>query len=163
MPPAKLLDPRNLERLGQQFRAEGRTVVWTNGCFDLLHVGHVRSLQEARTLGDILVVGLNSDDSVRRLKGSGRPLFPAAERAEMLAALSCVDYVVIFDEPTPEAALARLRPAVHCKGSDYAPGNGREVPEAVVIESYGGKVVYLPLVPGHSTTEIVRRLREGPA
>src|SRR5690348_9449394 len=109
-------------------RRDGRTVVWTNGCFDLLHVGHLRNLQAARALGDALVVGINDDASVRRLKGPGRPIVPAAERAEMVAALACVDAVVLFGEDTPETALARLRPDVHCKGADYAPPDGKPVP-----------------------------------
>jgi D-glycero-beta-D-manno-heptose 1-phosphate adenylyltransferase len=115
-----------------QMRLEGQVVVWTNGCFDLLHVGHLRSLQEARALGDVLVVGVNSDDSVRQLKGPGRPLLPQDDRAELLAGLACVDFAVIFDELTPAAALARLRPDVHCKGADNGPG-GKEVPEAAVV------------------------------
>ena len=142
------------------WRQESRVVVWTNGCFDLLHVGHVRSLQAARRLGDILVVGLNSDESVRRLKGTGRPILPAAERAELLAALECVGRVVVFNELTPEAALARLQPDIHCKGADYAPPHGKPIPEAVVVRSYGGRVEFLPLLPANSTTDIVRRIRE---
>jgi rfaE bifunctional protein nucleotidyltransferase chain/domain len=142
-----------------RWRAEGRVVVWTNGCFDLLHAGHVRSLRAARALGDILVVGLNGDASVRRLKGPGRPLVPAAERAEVLAALACVDRVVVFDEDTPEAALAWLRPDVHCKGVDYAPPHGKPIPEATLVEGYGGRIVFLPLSPGLSTTELLRRIR----
>jgi|GEM_PF-15539 len=141
------------------WRKAGRTVVWTNGCFDLLHAGHVHSLQSARKLGDVLVVGLNSDDSVRRIKGPERPILPARERALMLAALACVDQVVIFEEPTPENALARLQPEIHCKGAEYAPPNGKPVPERGVVASYGGRIEYLPLVPGLSTTDLVRRIR----
>src|SRR5437667_10359627 len=127
-------------------RHANKTVVWTNGCFDLLHVGHVRNLQAARSRGDILVVGVNSDASVRQLKGPGRPLIPAAQRVEILAALEDVDYVVIFDELTPEAALARLQPDVHCKGADYAPPHGKPIPEAPVVAAYGGRIEFLPLV-----------------
>jgi D-beta-D-heptose 7-phosphate kinase/D-beta-D-heptose 1-phosphate adenosyltransferase len=141
-------------------RREGKTVVWTNGCFDLLHVGHVRNLQAARCCGDFLVVGINSDASVRQLKGPGRPLVPADQRAEVLAALECVDFVVIFDELTPEAALFRLQPDVHCKGADYAPPGGKPVPEAPLVASYGGRIEFLPLVPALSTTDLVRRIRE---
>jgi rfaE bifunctional protein nucleotidyltransferase chain/domain len=137
-------------------------VVWTNGCFDLLHVGHVRSLQAARAFGDILVVGLNSDDSVRRLKGPNRPIVPALERAEVLAALECVAHVIVFDELTPEAALARLEPDVHCKGADYAPPHGKPIPEAGVVQAYGGRIEFLPLVPDVSTSELARRLGELP-
>jgi rfaE bifunctional protein nucleotidyltransferase chain/domain len=142
-----------------RWRAEGRVVVWTNGCFDLLHVGHVRSLRAARALGDVLLVGLNSDVSVRRLKGPGRPLMPASERAEILAELACVDRVVVFEEDTPEAALARFRPDIHCKGTDYAPPHGKPIPEAALVEGYGGRIVYLPLSPGLSTTELLRRIQ----
>jgi rfaE bifunctional protein nucleotidyltransferase chain/domain len=142
-----------------RWRAEGRVVVWTNGCFDLLHAGHVRSLRAARALGDVLLVGLNSDASVRRLKGPGRPLMPAGERAEILAELACVDRVVAFDEDTPEAVLARFQPDIHCKGIDYAPPHGKPIPEAALVEGYGGRIVFLPLSPGLSTTELLRRLR----
>ncbi|HVS38443.1 MAG TPA: adenylyltransferase/cytidyltransferase family protein [Gemmataceae bacterium] len=144
----------------QACRSAGRTVVWSNGCFDLLHVGHARSLQAARAFGDALVVGVNSDESVRRLKGPGRPIVPAAERAELVAALECVDRVVLFDELTPEAALARLQPDVHCKGADYAPPHGKPIPEAAVVAAYGGRVEFLPLLPGVSTTDLVRRIQE---
>ena len=143
----------------EQWRRQGKVVVWTNGCFDLFHVGHLRSLRQARGLGDILVVGVNSDESVRGLKGPGRPLVPQEDRAELLAGLVCVDYAVIFNEATPEAALARLRPNIHCKGDDYGPG-GKPVPEGAVVEAYGGRVCFLPLVPGISSTELIRRTRE---
>jgi rfaE bifunctional protein nucleotidyltransferase chain/domain len=142
-------------------RESGRVVVWTNGCFDLLHVGHVRNLRAARGLGDALVVGVNDDAGVRRLKGAGRPILPAAERAELLAALECVDAVVLFGEDTPSAALERLRPEVHCKGADYAPPCGKPIPEAAVVAAYGGRIEYLPLVPGVSTSELLRRINAG--
>jgi rfaE bifunctional protein nucleotidyltransferase chain/domain len=147
-----LLERRN------QWRLAGQVVVWTNGCFDLLHAGHARSLAAARALGEVLVVGLNSDDSVRLLKGPKRPLMPQQERAELLAALVCVDAVLIFGEGTPETALKRLRPEIHCKGSDYAPPGGKPVPEAPVVAAYGGQVKYLPLLPGISTTELLGRI-----
>jgi rfaE bifunctional protein nucleotidyltransferase chain/domain len=139
-------------------RREGRAVVWTNGCFDLVHVGHVRNLQAARGLGDALVVGVNDDASVRRLKGPRRPVLPAEERAELLAALACVDAVVLFGEDTPSESLARLQPDIHCKGADYAPPSGKPIPEAAVVAAYGGRIEYLPLVPGISTSELVRRI-----
>jgi rfaE bifunctional protein nucleotidyltransferase chain/domain len=155
----KIADWHGLLARRSQYRAERKSVVWTNGCFDLLHVGHIRNLQSARQLGDILVVGLNSDDSVRRLKGPDRPIVPAAERAEILAALACVDHVIIFDESTPEAALERLRPDVHCKGADYAPPHGKPIPEAAVVAAYGGRIEFLPLLPDISTTDLVRKIR----
>ena len=156
---AKLVDWPALLDVRHRARAAGKTVVWTNGCFDLVHIGHVRNLQAARALGDFLVVGVNSDESVRRLKGRDRPLVPQAERAEMLAAFACVDYVIVFDEPTPEAALARLRPDIHCKGSDYAPPSGKAIPEAGVVASYGGRIEFLPFVPGRSTSALIERVR----
>jgi phosphoheptose isomerase len=146
-----------LLELRDSWRRAGRTVVWTNGCFDLLHAGHVRSLTAARALGDVLVVGLNGDDSVRRLKGDGRPYVGSEQRAEVLAALEPVDYVVVFDEDTPEDALSRLQPEIHTKGADYA---DRDIPERSVVESYGGRVELLPLLDGVSTTAIAERLGE---
>ena len=156
----KVVEWEELLALRERWRAEGKTVVWTNGCFDLLHLGHVRSLQAAKALGDVLVVGVNSDDSVQQLKGFGRPFFPVSERVEVLAALGCVDYVVTFEELTPEKALARLKPDIHCKGADYAPPHGKPIPEARVVEAYGGRVEFLPLLPGHSTSELIRRIRD---
>jgi rfaE bifunctional protein nucleotidyltransferase chain/domain len=157
---AKVADLDELLALRARWRAEGKTVVWTNGCFDLLHVGHVRGLQEARSLGDVLVVGVNSDASVRRLKGAGRPIVPAAERAELLAALACVDRVLVFGEDTPSAVLGRLRPDVHCKGEDYAPPSTRPIPEAEVVHAYGGSIAFLKFTPGASTTDLVRRIAD---
>jgi rfaE bifunctional protein nucleotidyltransferase chain/domain len=157
-----VLTAADLPALGASLRAAGRMVAWTNGCFDLLHAGHVRSLRAARALGDVLVVGVNSDASVRRLKGPGRPVLPAAERAELVAALTCVDHTVVFDEDTPEACIRLLRPNVHCKGADYAPPHGKPIPEAAVVASYGGQVAFLPLVEGISTTDLIRRVRALP-
>jgi rfaE bifunctional protein nucleotidyltransferase chain/domain len=158
--PAKVTTLNALVPLREQLQREGRVVVWANGCFDLIHIGHIRNLQAARALGDVLIVGINTDDSVRRLKGPERPIVSVAERAELLAALECVDYVLIFEELRPDTVLAQLKPDVHCKGGDYAPPHGKPVLEAALIESYGGRIVYLPLVEGRSTTEIVRRIRE---
>ena len=155
-----LAERRRLRRLHKK-------VVFTNGCFDLLHVGHARYLQQARSLGDRLVVGLNSDASARALKGENRPLVPEQERAELLAALACVDYVVIFDDPTAERLVDALRPDVYVKGGDYARGERMSVdewetklPEARIVASYGGRVEILPLVPGRSTTDIVETILE---
>lgn len=139
-------------------KRNGRRIVFTNGCFDLLHPGHIGSLEQARALGDALIVGLNSDASVRRLKGAGRPVLPERERAEILAAMECVDAVVIFDEPTPREVIARLLPDVLVKGGDW-PGDqivGREE-----VEAAGGRVVSVPVVRGYSTTEILRKIRDG--
>lgn len=158
--PNRILDWETLLDLREQWRADRKIVVWTNGCFDLLHVGHLRSLEAARELGDLLVVGVNSDDSARRFKGPGRPIMPAAERVEMLAALRCVDYVVIFDEISPEVALSRLKPDIHCKGADYAPPHGKPMPEAKLVLSYGGRVEFLPLYSETSTSELIKRIKE---
>ncbi|MFO7270661.1 MAG: adenylyltransferase/cytidyltransferase family protein [Sphaerobacter thermophilus] len=155
-----------LDRLGERLRAEGKRVVFTNGHFDLLHVGHLRYLQAARALGDTLIVGVNDDAVTRLRKGPGRPIVPEEERAELVAGLACVDYVVIFHEETAEAAVARLRPDIYVKGGDYAIDEAEEragkqpLPEAAVVRGYGGEVRTVPLVPGRSTTDIVRRIRE---
>ena len=140
----------------QRFRREGRTVVFTNGVFDLLHPGHIRYLQQAQALGDALVVGLNSDDSVRRNKGPDRPITPEAERAEILAALACVDAVVIFPEDTPAEIVRALQPDVLVKGADWPADQivGRDT-----VEARGGRVVRIPVETGHSTSEIVERIR----
>ena len=138
-------------------RAAGRRIVLTNGCFDLLHVGHVRLLQQCRALGEVLVVGVNDDASVRHLKGPTRPLVPASERAEILAALSAVDYVTVFAEPTAERLAATVRPEVYVKGADYEVDDHR-LPEAKVVVAGGGRVVLLPLSPGRSTTALVERM-----
>jgi D-glycero-beta-D-manno-heptose 1-phosphate adenylyltransferase len=135
-----------------------QALVWTNGTFDMLHPGHVSSLQHARQLGDALIVGVNSDRSVKAYKGPTRPVLNEQERAAMLAALECVDAVLIFDEDTPEESLRQLKPNIHCKGVEYAPPHGRPVPERAVVESYGGRIEYLPLVPGVSTTDLLRRI-----
>jgi rfaE bifunctional protein nucleotidyltransferase chain/domain len=138
-------------------KRNGKRVVFTNGCFDLLHPGHIRSLETARGLGDVLIVGINSDESVRMLKGEGRPVIPEQERAEILASLECVDAVVIFDEFTPQRVVAALVPDVLVKGGDW-PGNqivGREE-----VEAAGGKVVLVDVMPGYSTTDILKKIRD---
>jgi rfaE bifunctional protein nucleotidyltransferase chain/domain len=137
-------------------KRNGRRVVFTNGCFDLLHPGHVRTLEQARELGDVLIVGLNSDASIRKLKGEGRPLIPEQERAETLAAFESVDAIVIFDDLTPLRVIARLLPDVLVKGGDWARDRivGREEVEAV-----GGQVVSVPVIPAISTSEILQRMR----
>lgn len=140
-------------------RAAGGTTVATGGCFDVLHAGHVATLRHARSLGDCLVVCLNSDASVRRAKGPGRPLATVADRASVLLALSCVDAVAIFDEPTPEALLAELRPEVWVKGGDYA---ATTLPEAELLASWGGQVVAVPFLPGRSSTRLIAHLTDDP-
>jgi D-glycero-beta-D-manno-heptose 1-phosphate adenylyltransferase len=137
-------------------RVQGATIVFANGCFDVLHVGHVRYLAGARALGDVLVVGVNSDDQVAIQKGPGRPILPALERAEMLAALDSVDYVTVFDEPTVENLLLALKPDVHAKGTDYTE---ETVPERDVVRSYGGRVAIVGDPKDHSTTSLLSLLR----
>jgi D-glycero-beta-D-manno-heptose 1-phosphate adenylyltransferase len=141
-----------------RLRSEGRRVVFTNGCFDLLHPGHVRYLREARSLGDVLVVALNSDASVRAIKGQGRPILNQDERSEVLAALESVDYVTVFEEETPRELIASLLPDVLVKGGDWAIDAivGREE-----VEGAGGRVLSLPYLEGSSTSEIVKRIRQG--
>ena len=140
------------------YRQAGKKVVFTNGCFDLLHIGHVRYLQEARRQGDILIVGLNSDTSVQSLdKAPGRPVIPGEQRAEVLAALTCIDFVVLFDEPDPLRLVETLLPDVLVKGGDWTPDRiiGRDV-----VESHGGAVYSIPLIPDVSTTEIIQRIQK---
>ena len=138
-------------------RRAGRRVVFTNGCFDLLHPGHIQSLERARSLGDALVVAVNSDRGVREMKGPERPLVAEGERAEVLAALAAVDWVVIFDDPTPQRLIAALLPDVLVKGGDWGPDEivGREE-----VEAAGGEVIRVPVEPGYSTTEIIQRIRK---
>lgn len=130
-------------------------VVFTNGCFDILHAGHVRYLAAARALGDVLILGLNSDASVRRLKGETRPVNSEADRAEVVGALASVDYVVIFGEDTAEDLIAKVQPAVYAKGGDYTL---ETLPEARIVESYGGEVAFIPLVAGKSTTGMIAKM-----
>lgn len=140
----------------RDLKQQGKRVVFTNGCFDLLHPGHTRYLEEARKLGDVLVVAVNSDRSVRALKGAGRPVVPEAERAEMLAALRAVDYVTIFDDPTPGPLIARMLPQVLVKGADWGPDEivGREE-----VEAAGGRVVSMAVVPGYSTSALIEKIK----
>jgi D-beta-D-heptose 7-phosphate kinase/D-beta-D-heptose 1-phosphate adenosyltransferase len=153
----KILTREQAVRRRRQWKDNGKRVVFTNGCFDLLHPGHVRLLEQARALGDAVMVGVNSDASVRRLKGDARPLVPEAGRAEVLAALACVDAVTIFEEDTPRGLIAALVPDVLVKGGDWAPDQivGREE-----VEAAGGKVVVIPYVEGFSTSALIERMRK---
>jgi D-beta-D-heptose 7-phosphate kinase/D-beta-D-heptose 1-phosphate adenosyltransferase len=151
----KVLSRESLKEKLEQHQREGRKIVFTNGCFDILHVGHVRYLQEAKKLGQVLVLGLNSDASVRGLKGEKRPLVPQEERAEVLAALEAVDYITIFDEPTPLELIRCLKPDFLVKGGDWSE-------DAIVggdlVKGWGGRVVVAPLIEGRSTTNVVERI-----
>ena len=153
----KILSPEEMLGARQRLRAAGVRVVFTNGVFDLLHVGHVRYLAQARALGDALIVALNSDRTVRELKGPDRPVFDQAERAEIIAALKCVDYVTVFDDSSPRSLIAKLLPDVLVKGGDYQLDqiHGREE-----VEAAGGKVISLPFVDGASTTTLIERMKK---
>jgi len=151
-----LFDGDALQACLAPHRDAGRRIVFTNGCFDIVHPGHVRLLQQARDFGDLLVLGLNSDESVRRLKGAGRPILTLEERVEVLAALRPVDVITAFDEDDPAALIQRVRPDVLVKGGDWAPDQviGRKE-----VESWGGRVEIIPLLEGLSTSELLRRIR----
>ncbi len=151
----KVKSRKQLQALIRKLQGEGCQIVFTNGCFDLLHIGHTRYLEKAKTLGDILVVAVNSDRSIRQIKDRRRPILPENERAEVLAALNCVDYVTIFDEDTPEKLIHALRPNILVKGGDWSKKTiiGRET-----VEGDGGKVITIPVVPKSSTSNIVRRI-----
>ncbi len=157
---SKLKTEEQLGALIRQCQAQGRTVVFVNGCFDLLHVGHVRYLQAASSLGDILVLALNSDRSVQDLKGPGRPVMPELERAEILAALACVDFIHIFDDSTADRLLLAFQPDVHAKGTDYTI---ETVPERETVLSYGGKVAIAGDPKDHSTKDLLARIAAEPS
>jgi len=148
----KIKTREELQRLIHNLKRSGKRIVFTNGCFDILHVGHVRYLEQAKSLGDVLVVGINSDRSVRGLKGPRRPILPVEERGEILSGLGCTDYITVFEEPTPFELISLLQPDVLVKGGDWTPEQvvGREV-----VEGSGGRVVILPFVEGSSTTNII--------
>lgn len=153
----KIIDRGEIPAVAAQLKAAGQTVVFTNGCFDILHAGHVRYLAAARALGDRLIVGLNSDESVRRLKGPERPINPAEDRAEVMAALAAVDYVVIFGDRTAEGLVAAIKPDIYVKGGDY---HTKDLPEADIVAAYGGRTVLIPEVPGRSSSRIIGRIKE---
>lgn len=184
----KIFERADLAEVLDEWRDGQATIVLTNGIFDLMHIGHLRYLNAARALGDVLVVGVNADASARQLKGPARPIVPERERAEMLAGLACVDYVTIFPETTAADLVRALRPDVYVKGGDYtingttnattngtpdatttggsgtgsAPGSSaKPLPEAAIVRAYGGQVVLIPYIPGHSTTELISRIVEG--
>ena len=148
---------RELKALLNSEQTQHKIVVFTNGCFDILHAGHVRYLAEAKKLGDVLIVGLNSDASVRKLKGEGRPVNSAADRAEVLAGLRAVDHVVVFEEDTAEELVRRLRPDIYVKGGDYSLDR---LPESAIVASYGGQTVLVPMLEGRSTTQVIRKMQQ---
>lgn len=156
----EVLEPAELLRRVRDLKSRGRRIAFANGHFDMLHVGHLRYLKGASQEGDILVVGLNDDASVERLKGPGRPIMPATERAELVAALEPVDLVVVFDGDSPGPLMAELQPDVHCKGPDYRSPEG--VPEYEVVRAYGGTTVLVGDPKDHSTTDLIARIRKLP-
>lgn len=156
---APVVGEKELTRIVADARAAGKSVAFANGCFDVLHVGHIRYLQGAAAVADLLVVGVNSDASVRQLKGEGRPVMAAAERVELISAIRGVSYVTVFDEKSPARLLGVLRPDFQCKGTDYTPDS---VPEGEFVRSYGGRVVIVGDPKDHSTTEILKRMRDEP-
>jgi rfaE bifunctional protein nucleotidyltransferase chain/domain len=158
-PLRKIVTREQARRLAEEWRGRGEKIVLTNGCFDLLHVGHIRYLHAAKQLGGKLVVALNADESVQKIKGAGRPLMPERERAEILAALEDVDAVVIFSEPDVRSVIRELRPDVQAKGTDYT---AESVPERDEVMTYGGRVEIVGDAKDHSTTEILERMRSAP-
>ena len=152
-----VIDRKNIGNVVTTLKAEGKKIVFTNGCFDILHVGHVRYLNEAKALGDILILGLNSDSSVKSLKGSNRPINNESDRAEVLSSLKAIDYVVIFDEKTAENIVGEVKPDIYAKGGDYSIDT---LPEAKIVAEHGGKTVLLQLVDGKSSTNIINKCKE---
>jgi len=153
----KIIDYNEIQKIAETLKADGKTVVFTNGCFDILHVGHVRYLQAAKELGDYLILGLNSDQSVRTIKGPTRPINQQDDRAEVVSALSSVDYVVIFDQPTAENLVAEVKPAIYVKGGDY---NIKDLPEAAIVAKHGGQTILIPEVPGKSSSTIIKKMQK---
>ena len=152
-----LIDRIKISEIVTSLKAKGKRIVFTNGCFDILHVGHVRYLKEAKALGDILILGLNSDSSVKSLKGSNRPINNESDRAEVLSSLKAIDYVVIFDEKTAENIVGEVKPDIYAKGGDYSIDT---LPEAKIVAEHGGKTVLLQLVDGKSSTNIINKCKE---
>ena len=150
----KIVSQSKLEQIVNILKKEKRKIAFTCGCFDLLHIGHIRSLQEAKSQGDVLIVGVNSDSSVRKIKGKCRPVIPEAERAEIIASLESVDYVIVFFETTPNNLIRLIKPNVHVKAGYEI----NQLPEADIVRSYGGKVVIAEEVSGYSTTRLIRRI-----
>lgn len=154
----KILQRQHLLEIVNNLKNQGKKIVFTNGCFDILHSGHIRLLEKAKSLGDFLVVGINSDDSVHRLKGPERPVNSQDDRSEILSALESVDAVTIFDEDTPEKLISVIKPDIHVKGGDYTID---QIPESKIVEEYGGKVLIFPFFKGRSTTEILNKIKNG--
>lgn len=152
----KLIEKENLDNIIKKLKSENKKIVFTNGCFDILHAGHVRYLKESKKFGDILIVGLNSDVSVKKIKGESRPINPEIDRAEVLAGLEAVNYIVLFDETSPVKLLEEIKPDIYTKGADYTV---ETLPEAKTVLSYGGKIEFIKFLEGRSTTKIIDKIK----
>ena len=152
----KFIEKENLENFIKKIKSDNKKIVFTNGCFDILHAGHVRYLKESKKFGDILIVGLNSDISVKKLKGESRPINPEMDRIEVLAGLEAVNYIVLFDEISPVLLLEKIQPDIYTKGADYTV---ETLPEAKTVLSYGGKIEFIKLVEGRSKTKIIDKIK----
>lgn len=150
-----IIDRKSVKNFCENLKSQNKKIVFTNGCFDIIHAGHVRYLNAAKNFGDILIVGLNNNESVRKLKGASRPINTEEDRAEVLLGLKAVDYVVLFGENTAEKLIAEVQPDIYVKGGDY---NLENLPEAEIVQSYGGKVEFINLVEGRSTTNIIKKI-----
>lgn len=156
-PKEKIIEKAEIENIIPDLKSQGKKIVSTNGCFDILHVGHTRCLQASKALGDILIVYLNSDSSIKRLKGPSRPVNNQQDRAEIIASLECVDFVVIFEEDTPCDLIELVKPHIHTKGGDYNPEN---LPETKIIQKNGGELVFINFVEGKSTTKTIEKMKQ---
>lgn len=152
----KLIEKENLDNIIKKLKSENKKIVFTNGCFDILHAGHVRYLKESKKFGDILIIGLNSDISVKKIKGESRPINPEMDRAEVLAGLEAVNYIVLFDETSPVKLLEEIKPDIYTKGADYTV---ETLPEAKTVLSYGGKIEFIKFLEGRSTTKIIDKIK----
>ena len=152
----KIVNRENIENLVKDLRQNNKTIVMTNGCFDIIHVGHVRYLQKTKSLADVLILALNSDKSIREIKGEGRPINNENDRAEVLSALECVDYIVLFDENSPAELLKTVKPDVYAKGADYTL---ETLPETNVVQSFGGRIEFIDFVAGKSTSNLIQKIK----
>ncbi len=151
----KIKTKEEIFNIVNRFRKEGKTIVFTNGCFEILHPGHITLLEKAKSFGDILIVGINSDESVKKIKGEKKLIFDEKSRLKIISALECVDYTVLFNEKTPENIISIIKPHIHVKGGDY---KEEDLPEAKIVKSYGGKIIIVPLIEGFSTTQIINKI-----
>ncbi|ACK42000.1 MULTISPECIES: D-glycero-beta-D-manno-heptose 1-phosphate adenylyltransferase [Dictyoglomus] len=151
----KIKTKEEICNIAERFREEGKTIVFTNGCFEILHPGHITLLEKAKSFGDILIVGINSDESVKKIKGEKKLIFDEKSRLKIISALECVDYTVLFNEETPENIISIIKPHIHVKGGDY---KEEDLPEAKIVKSYGGKIIIVPLIEGFSTTQIINKI-----